>query len=32
MSRCVLDNYEFIVHHVPIYIKGPKYFNKEKNL
>ena len=25
-----LNNYEFIIHHVPIYIKSPKDFNKEK--
>ena len=29
---CVLNNYEFMIHHVPIYRKHPKYFNEEKNL
>ena len=26
----VLNNYEFIVHHFPIYKNHPKYFNEEK--
>ena len=30
--QCVLNNYEFMVHHVPIYRKYPKDFNEEKNL
>ena len=27
---CVLNEYEFMVHHVPIYRKYPKDFNEEK--
>ena len=30
--RFVLNNYKFMVHHIPIYRKRPKDFNKEKNL
>ena len=30
--RCTLNNYEFVVHHVPIYKKRAKDFNEEKNL
>ena len=30
MTRCTLNNYEFMVHHIPIYKKHPKDFNEEK--
>ena len=30
--RCALNNYEFMIHHVSIYRKPSKYFNKEKKL
>ena len=30
MPHSVLNNYEFMIHHVPIYRKHPKDFNKEK--
>ena len=29
---CALNNYEFMVHNVPIYRKCPKDFNEEKTL
>ena len=32
MSKCALNNYNFMLHHVPIYRKRPKDFNEEKNL
>ena len=32
MLQCALNNYEFMVHYVPIYRKRPKNFNEGKNL
>ena len=32
VSLCTLNNYEFMVHHVPIYRKHLYNFNEEENL
>ena len=32
MPLCALNNYEVMVHYIPIYRKHPKDFNEEKNL
>ena len=30
-ASCVLNNYDIMVHHDPIYRKHPKDFNEKKN-